>query len=176
MSDTAQANAEQLKCHDHQLSTVLCSGNNTQIPISAQCTGVSCVQRKSFPSLSCLMSEFLQNTQNQWRFFDFKTSAKQHEICFGSLAAGSCLCPDVGGNMLFVTGLAPWTKLQRVLPKSSCFEVRKVRLFHSSAFLSWGLYGPCVYLCSPKMMVLTSHLHFVGMKNTRAQQAITVII
>lgn len=31
MSDTVSINAEQLKCHNHQLSTILCNDNNTQI-------------------------------------------------------------------------------------------------------------------------------------------------
>lgn len=99
-------------------------------------------------------------------------------VSAASLAAGSCLCPDVGGNLhsVYCVGsiiIKNWLNCRECSPNS---EVCKVSPFYNSAFLPWGLYGPCVYLCSCKMMVLTSHLYFVGMKNTRAQRGITVII
>lgn len=53
---------------------------------AAQGAAAGCVQHRLFPSLFCLMSEFLQKLcTKQWHLFNFKASTKQQKIWFGSL-------------------------------------------------------------------------------------------
>lgn len=81
--------------------------------VPAQCAAASCDLHKLFPSLFCLMSEFLQKfCTKQWRLFNFETSTKAaRDLFFGSLQhlwlQGAASALMLEGICTLFTGLAP---------------------------------------------------------------------
>lgn len=190
MSDAVKVNAEQLKCHNHQLSTTL-HNNNTQIYHGSSVH--YCKLRSALLSLkaSNYFLPFLSNIRisaehpKQWHFLTLKLAPNSMKSLWNS-----CSIPEsrleVDVSTLMVKGMSPeqagdptaQTANSFGLGISHPFAVSKVSVLHRFSFPFQGTVWS-VYL---SVQHWNDALNFppllFGVKNTQAwqKQTSTVII